>query len=278
MSTPGRPAASDHETWEELAVGYALDALEPGDDQAFRHHLRTCDTCAQTIADTQSVMTDLAYAAEPVEPPRSLKEAIRSGIEASDRPPLHPFPATRTAQLAEPVPFVRPTRRAERRQSLLLARPWMAVAASVVVLLSLVLWNVVLQADNSVKRRQLLQASEVTRCISETGCRLVPIKDPGGTTKATALVRGSSVSLLVTDLPRNDRKAGTYWLWQIGTGTSAAPVPVQGFDVVYRGTSVVPAGTLHDPAAVAKLAISSEPSRERPATPTRVLGAGIVQS
>lgn len=278
MSTPGRPAASDHETWEELAVGYALDALEPGDDQAFRDHLRTCDTCAQTIADTQSVMTDLAYAAEPVEPPRSLKEAIRSGIEASDRRPLQPFPTTRTAQLADPLPFVRPTARADRRRSLLMARPWMAVAASVVVLLSLVLWNVVLQADNSVKRRQLLQASAVTRCVSDASCRTVPILDkPGGTTRATALVRGSSVSLLVTDLPRNDRRAGTYWLWQV-TGSSPDPVPVQGFDVLYRGTSVVAAGTLRDPSAVKALAISREPSRNLPVKPTTVLGSGTVAS
>ncbi|OMQ15866.1 anti-sigma factor, partial [Modestobacter sp. VKM Ac-2676] len=58
--TPAPPPGDDHRAWDELAVGWALHALEPEDEDRFAAHLPGCAHCARTVADTQQVMGTLA--------------------------------------------------------------------------------------------------------------------------------------------------------------------------------------------------------------------------
>ena len=43
-------AERSHERFEELAVGHALAALEPEDEQTFLLHLRGCAACERAVA------------------------------------------------------------------------------------------------------------------------------------------------------------------------------------------------------------------------------------
>src|SRR3712207_7218554 len=45
------PAPEDHREFDELAVGWALHALEPEDETVFSAHLATCARCADTVAE-----------------------------------------------------------------------------------------------------------------------------------------------------------------------------------------------------------------------------------
>jgi Anti-sigma-K factor rskA len=62
---------SAHDQWDELAVGYALTALEPDEMERFIEHLVSfCSQCQQSVDDTASVGAGLASALPvPIAPP-----------------------------------------------------------------------------------------------------------------------------------------------------------------------------------------------------------------
>ena len=126
--------SADHDAFDELAVGWALHALEPEDEAVFARHLPGCARCAETVAETTAVMaamaTDLPQAA-PSEGLRSRLQAAVAGTEQVHRAAAPP------AQAAT-VPVPRPSRRA-----LAVA----LVAAAVATIAGLGIWNVVLGAD-----------------------------------------------------------------------------------------------------------------------------------
>ncbi|WP_231486926.1 zf-HC2 domain-containing protein, partial [Candidatus Blastococcus massiliensis] len=79
MTAP-RPGPGHDEAFEELAVGWALHALEPEDAELFRTHLDGCPHCRQVVEDTTEVMAAMAGAAPAAEPPRSLGERLRAEV------------------------------------------------------------------------------------------------------------------------------------------------------------------------------------------------------
>jgi hypothetical protein len=81
---------SGHDEFDELVVGYALDALEPDDEQRLRTHLRGCAACTRALAEVRGLAAELAYDAPQLRPPDALRQSIREGIGAAagDPPPL----------------------------------------------------------------------------------------------------------------------------------------------------------------------------------------------
>ncbi|HET8607412.1 MAG TPA: anti-sigma factor [Gaiellaceae bacterium] len=57
----------------ELSAGYALDALDPADEQAFEEHLRYCERCRAELAGMQRAAVALAHAAPAAAPPPPLR-------------------------------------------------------------------------------------------------------------------------------------------------------------------------------------------------------------
>jgi len=256
-------ADTGHDSWTELAVGHAMDALEPEDDQSFRVHLPGCGVCAGVVADTRVVMGHLAYAVEPVEPPPSLRTDIRAAIASTERRP------------AEPVPISSSRRR--RSVPRFASRPWMAVAAGLAVLMALSVWNVVLQAGNRSQERRLAQASLITNCLREVGCRTVELRTPNSDQpKATALVRARDIQLIATELPRNDTAAEIYVLWQRGSDNRL--VPLNSFDITRPGATVIRARLSADLNKFGALAVSREPGRRTPVAPSETVAIGTVSA
>jgi anti-sigma-K factor RskA len=84
----------DHGSYDELAAGYVLDALEPADEQRYLRHTEHCAACAQTLAGFREVAAALADTATPAEPRPQLADRIMAAaladLEAGHRPGARP--------------------------------------------------------------------------------------------------------------------------------------------------------------------------------------------
>ena len=205
----GRDAAHD-EQWEQLAVGHALDALEPEDAAAFATHLPTCAVCGQSVTEMTEVAAEMALAADPVPLPDTLWRGIASAVAASDRPALpgNGVPA-QPAQPAQPtevdltaIPKMIPGR--TRRGSARLRAAALAVAAVVVGLV--VLGGIVLGARYLDVRNQKLAAGKqlaaVLTCSEQKTCSVVPLR---GTSGAWANWSATSTPACSRRCPRQPR-------------------------------------------------------------------------
>ena len=98
----GTPRAGDHEGFDELAVGWALHALEPEDETLFARHLPDCARCARTVAETEEVMAALATDLPPAEPSEQLRSRLRAAVERTEQVHRPPSPAALPDTAAPP--------------------------------------------------------------------------------------------------------------------------------------------------------------------------------
>lgn len=256
----GRATDTGHDAWAALAVGHALNALEPEDEQSFLEHLPGCPLCAGVLTDATAVMGSLAYAVEPVDPPPALLERIRAGIADTA------VPGQTTL-----VPMQRRT----RPVSPLKSRAWLAVAAALVLVLGLTSWNVVLQVRGRSQDRQIAQGVLLSRCLHDVGCRTVELRAPNSDRpRATALVRPGEIQLLATALPRNDTRAEIYVLWQ--GADKAHLTALTSFDINRSGVTVIRSSGDANPTR-GLVAVSREPGRTVPPVPGEVVAIGTVR-
>lgn len=244
-----------HERYEELAAGYALVALEPGDEQAFLAHLPSCAACERAVAQHLETAAHMAYAPDAPELPPSVLAGIRAGVQGSGRAsPPRPAPEL-------PAPTSLDSARA-RRQAGRLPRGWVGVAAAAALVLSLGIWNASLRNGQSEAERR---ADRLAAAVQLLEGEEVPLRDEAGRPVAYAVVRDDrTVSLVVDGLAPNDASESTYVLWQTGdTGTR----PVGAFDVTGN------IDVVHDLPLVTSLqgwtafAVTREPGRTAPKAP-----------
>jgi hypothetical protein len=264
-----------HERYDELAAGYALDALEPADEQLFLSHLATCADCQRAVAEHTETLGHLAYAAEPAELPLGLLDGIRAGMAASGRPPaVQPAQPAEPAQPAQPAPLDLAAART-RRRSTPPGRWLISMAAAAALVLSLGVWNVALHRDRSASDQRADQLAAAVRALEGPATHRIDLKGPDGRAIAVAMVRGDgTVALVVDGLARNDRSSSTYVLWQ----QSAADrmLPVGAFDVTGDGVQVVSDLRTVVNAGLKGLAVTREPGRTAPAAPsTAPIAAGF---
>mgnify|MGYP000215097741 CR=1 FL=1 len=82
-----RGGTPDHDMFDELAVGWALHALEPEDEAVFAVHLPGCTRCAATVAETTEVMGAMARDLPVAEPSEQLRTRLRAAVETSEQVP-----------------------------------------------------------------------------------------------------------------------------------------------------------------------------------------------
>ena len=285
MSTT-RPGPGHDEGFEELAVGWALHALEPEDADAFLPHLAGCARCREIVDETTEVMADLATAAPSAEPPPGLGERLRAEVartpqDASpERPepvaprvPARPAPA-RPSPAAVPsvpaaavppaaVPPVAPAGVPVPR------RRWTSVlvAAAFAAVVGLGGWTVVLMGDRDEARDiAAAEAAMVEELLRPGQATVVPVTDDGRTV-ATLLTRDDGVQVVSHALEPNDQDAETYVLWGLDQGT---PKALGEFDVDGSGLEL---RTLEVEGAddFPSYGISVEPGRVAPEAPTDVV-------
>ncbi|MBV8991288.1 MAG: anti-sigma factor [Solirubrobacterales bacterium] len=85
------------------AAAYALGALEPAEEEAFRRHLSECAICRDELAQFQHGVDTLPLAAPQLAAPRGLRQRVMAQVKAEPRgatPPRRARPLTRPVALA----------------------------------------------------------------------------------------------------------------------------------------------------------------------------------
>lgn len=203
---PRRGGGSDpHVAFEELAVGYALSALEPDEQARFTAHLSSCARCERDVAEHGATLAQLAHAAPAVEPPPSLLAGIRAGVRAEGR-------STPAADWSPPAPVELAERR--RRSSVQVRRSHMLVsaAAAAALLLGLGGWNAALQRDNAEQGERVANLATAVKALESEDTRTVRLASPEGDVLAVAVVQGEQMSLVVDGLEPNPDDT-VYVLW-----------------------------------------------------------------
>ena len=226
-----------HEHWEELAAGYALDALDPAEHSEFVEHLSTCARCRELVDEHLLVAAQLgSLAGEDVSPPPW--QAIRAGIVGEQ-----PSPGADVVAL-------------RRRPRLMV----MGAAAAAVAMLAagVVAW----QVSRPSGQRPLASPAA---CRAVATCHVIALDGSAGS-PAQLLVHDGRVALVPTGMPAPP--AGSVWaLWQLPRG--GAPLLLTEF-ATGRPTATLKVGY----GQTAGFAVSRESAGTKPATPTDVVAAG----
>ncbi len=273
----GDVPTSDHQAFDELAVGWALHALEPEDEAVFAVHLPGCARCAATVAETTEVMGAMARDLPPAEPTKDLRARLRAAVETAEQlpaPEAPPAPSDRPREHA-PVPAPRRTERPGWRRAL----PASLVAAAVAAIVGLGLWNVFLTSSQERLQETVAAQEEVMAALLTSGqATVAPLQqlEGDGRTVATVVVRSDELQVVTNGLPVNDADETTYVVWGLGEGS---PVPLGTFDVSRSQMDVRTVGSpATDLDGFPLYGISLEPGQEAPPEPTVVVATGEVTS
>lgn len=272
----------------QQAVGWALHALEPDEEMAVLLHLPQCASCRTAVHDAEQVLAGLGGSVEAVEPPAGLRDRLMSSVaDTPQRPPtLRPRPvepapvevdaaepARRHRLDAEAAATPRPVRRSwlSGRGRKLVAVSLVAVAA--VSLGGLIVSNVQLEQLRQAETAQAQGLSELIGELDRPGSRHALLADPSGATLAAVLVTGTERQVYPLGLPANSAES-IYVAWGINEG--AAPVPLGTFDVAAAGEGLLTVGSTPQADEFTTYAISIEPGRDAPASPTDVVATGEI--
>jgi anti-sigma factor RsiW len=144
MTDTTGPTTQTHEWYQDLLGAYALGALLPDEAAAFEAHLATCPTCPEELRRLRLGVHAFALTAEERDPSAELRNRIWAATfapaEVASVSQPHP------ARPVEPIPIEQV--RTARRAPLPL---WTKIAAALAVVLigSLLAWNIALRNDES---------------------------------------------------------------------------------------------------------------------------------
>jgi len=229
----------NHEQWDELAAGYALDALEPDEREEFLDHLATCERCRQRVDEHLLVAAQLgSLAGDDVAPPPW--SAIRAGV-VGDRP------APGDAEVV-----------------VLRRRPRLPVLTAAAAAIALLGAGAAWQLTRTTGPQPL---ASVAACRQDPGCHVIAL-DSGGGSAAQMLVHDGRAALLPTAMPA--LPAGSVWaLWQLPRGGS--PLLLTEFETGRQATPLkIGYGQ------TAGFAVSREKAGTTPTAPSVVVAAGSV--
>jgi hypothetical protein len=293
-SGPGGGDRDDeHRRWDELAVGWALHALEPEDEALFAAHLADCERCARTVAETAEVMAAMAGDLPQAEPSEGLRERLRAAVEETeqlpavqrrtDQPAVPPAAPTVREPVAPPAgggsgnlraPL--PTEALDPRPAWRRVLPTALVAVAVAAVLSLGAWNVVVASDRDAAQATAAEQAQMLDALLAPGRATIAPLTEDGRAVATVVARHSQVQVVANGLPVNDSHDHTYVVWGMQDGQ---PKPLGTFDVVTPQMDLRTVGSsatgLDD---YSEYAVSIESGRQAPSSPTDIVATGQVTS
>ena len=283
----GVPGQGDHRAYDELAVGWALHALEPEDEAVFAQHLPGCARCARTVAETEDVLAAMATDLPPAEPSEELRARLRSAVAETEqiRRPGTPEASADEVAGGEPAarrpgfPASEPVRSLDSGRGAAWRRRWPTAlaAAAVAAIVGLGTWNVVLASSRDELQATAAEQAEIMESVLRPGrATIAPVSGDDGQAVATVVARDGEVQVVTHGLSRNDRASSTYVVWGMRDTT---PVALGTFDVVDSDMDLRSVGS--DQTGLSDFStygISIEPGRQAPSSPTEIVATGQVTS
>lgn len=253
----------------ELAVGWALHALEPAEEALVATHLPDCPLCKGTAAQTEDIGATLGLSVPEAIPSAELEQRILSVTGDSWASPATPEPAPVT-------PLTRPGGHTIR--PLVLRAGGLAAAAAVILVAAAAVLGVrVVQLNGELDQaqRQVSAMSDAMQNVADPAAIRVPLVTKGGQAVGMVLASQNHVAVLPTRLAGNRVADQTYVLWGLAGGS---PVGLTAFDVSGDAPSLHIAHPAVTQGTFTAYAISLEPGRSVPAVPTDVVASGKVPS
>ncbi|MGB8963248.1 MAG: anti-sigma factor [Pseudonocardiaceae bacterium] len=242
----------------ELAVGWALHALEPAEESLVAAHLPGCETCSGTAAEAENVAAMLGLCIPEATPRASLEQLVLSAAGDSWEVPAVPRAPTR--RITKP--------------SWLRTGELVAAAAVILVAATAFLGVRVTQLSGQLNeaQHQVTGMSKAIQSAADPAAVRVPLVAKDGHAVGMVLANRAQVAVVATQLPSNENDQ-TYVLWGLSGGS---PVALTAFDVARDapGPHSVPAASA--PGQFTGYAVSLEPGRRAPATPTDIVASGQV--
>jgi anti-sigma-K factor RskA len=227
---------NDHDRWEELAAGHALNALEPAETEEFTAHLAGCTRCQAVLADHSFVAAQLGTLVDDEDEAPSWQR-IREGV-------------------LPPAPVHLDEVRARRRPARLLA-----AAASVVLVAGAGVAAVLLNDGSPSDQEQVLASCQASR-----DCHVVHLQG-----KADLVVDDGAVRVLARSLgaPTAGR---VFVLWQLPR--DGRPTMVGTLRATSDGSVGEEHPLVLPYDSTAAFGVSSEPASVVPTGPTDVVALG----
>jgi hypothetical protein len=262
---------ADHAGFDELAVGWAMHALEPEDESFFLAHLAGCARCAATVAETSEVMAAMASDLPQPEPSEGLRNRIRAAVEETEQVAAPaPVPAARPVRPVAADP--EPRRVVEQPSRWRRAIPVGLVAAAVAAIVGLGVWNVVLTSDRQELQSTVAEQSAFMDSLFADGEATVAPMTHRGDMVAMMVARDGEMGIVPAALSANDAQNSTYVLWGLGEG---APTALATFDVERPQLKVQTVGSGQtDLSGYSGFGISLESGRQPPPSPTEIVAQG----
>ena len=282
----------------DLAAGYVLGVLEPGEEAAVRDHLATCSQPHPEFDELGgAVPALLAFELEGlqlVEPPAALRDRImaaaaadlaerpRSRATSSAAPVAMPASADPTAapttspEPSSPIAFpsaAARTARAERTRNRTSPLDWVLRVAAVLAIVAVGTWGLGLQRQLEAAQRFDQAVVRVVDTAAQPGATTVILMPAENSTAKglAAVTADGSVVLAMRDLPATTGSQ-VYETWVIVGGQ--APVAVGGFTVDANGTaSFATRSQATPPGAV--IALTLEPNAGNTSPQGAIVSSGV---
>lgn len=237
------------------AVGWALYALEPAEEHAIRAHLLTCAQCRATVREAEETSAHLGAAFAQHEPPPALRERLLAAIAEAPRVTVRPVPLAAARRV-----------RHWRTRGLLVA------AAAVVVALGVTTTVLGVQVSTLTSQQQAQAAGEamVRSIVNDPAAKRAVLTNAAG--KPTAMLITSSVGAVVTPLAMTPNSADDqYVVWGL---EPSGPRALASFDVTAGSVGPKVVSWPASANGLTRFAISVEPGRTLPTTPSNVIASG----
>ena len=264
-----------HGRFDELAAGYALHTLDPGDQELFARHARGCARCQQSVADYADVAAAIADLAPPAEPSPQLAARIMaaaaSDLTSGDQQPAPLRGAAVTPDEPPNGAAGRPPARVlalHRHRSRLVKA---AAAAAAAVIVGGGIWGGLAATGGGPARPTLADCVQAHRC-----AEVVLTASATHRTAAKVIIRDGVVWMEPAAMGANPG-GEIYVLWQL-TGAHT-PLAVGSFDIRPGAQAPVRVGGLAAPyRSTWAFAVSLEHGRTIPATPSHPVALGQVSA
>ncbi len=249
----------------ELAVGWALHALEPAEESLVAAHMPDCPTCTRTVAETEEVCATLGLSVPEMIPSAELEQRVLAVTIDREVAPVVPLPA--------PPPPARYASAPSRPRTGLLAMAAALVLVAAVGVLGLRVAQ--LSGERNQATSQVTAISEAMQRAADPAAVRVPLVAEDGGAVGMVLASPDSVAVVATRLPGNRVADQIYVLWGL---SDRSPTALAAFDVApdVPGLHAVPSAK--GARTFTGYAVSLEPGRRTPATPTVIVASGQVTS